>query len=57
VISILSLNTVVLQNKSSEKNKKVYLIIIIIKSVNISSEILNFERNIHHIIISLCEQI
>jgi hypothetical protein len=49
VISILSPGAVVLQGISSEKSKKVYSMIIMIKSVNISSEILNFRHNIDFI--------
>ena len=42
---------------SSEKSKKVYSMMAVIKSVDISSEILNFGRDIHHMTISLCEQV
>jgi hypothetical protein len=49
VISILSLGAVVLQSISSEKSKKVYSMMAVIKSVDISSEILNFRRDIDFI--------
>jgi hypothetical protein len=49
IISILSFNAVVLQGISSEKSKKVYSIMTVIKSVDISSEILNFRRDIDFI--------
>jgi hypothetical protein len=49
VISILSPDAVILQNISSKKSKKIYSIIIMIKSVNISSEIPNFGRDIDFI--------
>jgi hypothetical protein len=53
IISILSSGAVVLQSISSEKSKKVYSVMTIIKSVNISSEIPDFGRDIHHMTVSL----
>jgi hypothetical protein len=46
VISILSPGAVVLQGMSSEKSKKVYSMMAVIESVDISSEMLNFGRDI-----------
>jgi hypothetical protein len=56
VISILSPGAVILQGMSSEKSRKVYSIMAVIESVDISSEIPDFERDIHHVTVSLCEQ-
>jgi hypothetical protein len=53
IILILSFDAVILQSISSKKNKKVYSIITVIKSVNISSEIPDFRRDIYYVIISL----
>jgi hypothetical protein len=55
VISILSPGAVILQSISSEKSKKVYSIIVVIESVDISSEISDFGRDIHHMTVSLYE--
>jgi hypothetical protein len=50
VISILSPGAVILQSISSEKSRKIYSMITVIKSVDISSEILNFGRDIDFIV-------
>jgi hypothetical protein len=49
VISILSSGAVVLQSMSSEKSRKVYSMMAVIKSVNMSSEIPDFGRDIDFI--------
>jgi hypothetical protein len=49
VISILSLSAVVLQGMSSEKSRKVCSMMAVIKSVDMSSEILDFRRDIDFI--------
>jgi hypothetical protein len=46
---ILPPNAVILQSINSEKSKKVYSIIAVIESVNISFKILNFRRDINFI--------
>jgi hypothetical protein len=56
VISILSLDAVVLQGMSSKKSRKVYSMMAMIESVNISFEIFNFGCDIYHVTVSLYEQ-
>jgi hypothetical protein len=56
VISILSPGAVVLQGMSSEKSRKVYSMMAVIESVDMSSEIPDFGRDIHHVTVSLYEQ-
>jgi hypothetical protein len=48
---------VVLQSISSEKSKKVYSMMAVIESVDMSFEMFDFGRDIHHVTVSLCEQI
>jgi hypothetical protein len=57
VISILSPGAVVLQGMSSEKSRKVYSMMAVIESVDISSEMFDFGLDIHHVTVSLCEQV
>jgi hypothetical protein len=49
VISILSPGAVVLQGMSSEKSRKVYSMMAVIESVDMSSEIPDFGRDIDFI--------
>jgi hypothetical protein len=41
---------------SSEKSRKVYSMMAVIESVDMSSEIPDFGRDIHHVTVSLYEQ-
>jgi hypothetical protein len=54
---ILSPDAVVLQGMSSEKSRKVCSMMAVIESVDMSFEMLDFGRDIHHVTVSLCEQV